>query len=706
MAHRSETWSGSLIGLGALLLSLGALTSVLERSLFSASGFGARVSASLSDRGVAAYASRQITDGLQKANPDLIAARPLVLASTEAIVQSRAFGALVETAAAKAHAAMFSEGVRTVVLSLPDVEVLVRGALQQASPALAARIPKNINTVLAGLQHSKQLDVIVDLWRLGIQLRWMEAVLLTLGPLLLLAGLWIAPSRRRALIRCGIALCVAGLCLIAILPAGSLAATFLVSDPALRAAVQGLWRTFLSLLRDWGLFIAGFGILLCAGATSLLESVNPIESARRVLSFLVEPPSPPGWRLAWALALLLSGTTAIVFPREAIAAFTFVTGGLAAYAGIRELFRLILLRVDRLHVVESFSEEARWLLHAALIAFALVVLAGSWYWWRNPAARAVASTHAACNGIPELCRLRLDQVVFPASHNAMSNQEIDGWMFPHHERSMAGQLEAGIRALLFDVHYGLPGASRIKTDLSRGQNRDKILQALGKEGFDAAMRIRSRLVGVEEGNASPYLCHGFCELGAYELVPALETIREFLLQHPDEVLVFIIEDYITPADLAKAFQQSGLIAYVYRGAPRPQWLTLRELIDSGQRLVVFIESGRSGVPWLLPAFEHFQETPYSFHKVDEFSCVANRGGTAGSLFLMNNWVETTPTPRPSNAATVNARDFLVARARKCTAERGHIPNVIAVDFSGTGDVVGAVSILNREAVAGEPSPSN
>ena len=78
------------------------------------------------------------------------------------------------------------------------------------------------------------------------------------------------------------------------------------------------------------------------------------------------------------------------------------------------------------------------------------------------------------------------------------------------------------------------------------------------------------------------------------------------------------------------------------------------MIDTRQRVLVLIESGRPGVSWIHPAFEVMQETPYSFKQPADLSCAPNRGGTSGTLFLMNNWIDTTPNPRPSNAAIVNA----------------------------------------------------
>jgi hypothetical protein len=90
-----------------------------------------------------------------------------------------------------------------------------------------------------------------------------------------------------------------------------------------------------------------------------------------------------------------------------------------------------------------------------------------------------------------------------------------------------------------------------------------------------------------------------------------------------------------------------------------------------------------------------QETPYKFRKPAEMSCAPNRGGTRGSLFQINNWIDTTPHPKPSNAAIVNAYDTLLARAQRCQAERGRKPTILAVDFYRTGALVTVVRALNQ-----------
>jgi hypothetical protein len=177
-------------------------------------------------------------------------------------------------------------------------------------------------------------------------------------------------------------------------------------------------------------------------------------------------------------------------------------------------------------------------------------------------------------------------------------------------------------------------------------------------------------------------------------VETLAGIREFLVLNPNEVLVIVIEDYVEPQEIETAFEESGLIDFVFRGEPRPPWPTLREMVLADQQVLVLAENNSEGVDWYHQAFEVLQETPYHFEKPEDFSNVPNRGGTAGSLLLMNHWIATEPSSLPSDAVIVNAYDVLLARARACEKERGMLPNLLAVDFHRTGDLLRVVRTLN------------
>lgn len=680
------------VTLGTICLMAGALLTTLSRSFLDASAFAESTSACLSDEGVSAFVADHVTGAILRRNHDLVAVRPLILAASKAVVTSEPFRNLVRRAAHRAHQMALSETSRQVALSLPDVDVLLRGAIRHASPELAGRIPKKVDALLASITGGVRGRQAVRLWRLFARVRWEGPVLLAAGWLLLAAGVWIAPARRRGLVQTGFAMILCGLTSAALLPIGSLVVATYFEDPLLEGAVDGMWRTYMAGLRTWGVFFGGLGVLLAAGSASLLEAVNPVSQLRRLGTLLVTPPPARPGRILWGTLIAGAGLALTVYPAQVLTGAVVLAGVCGAYVGTRELFRLALETVAASPEEQAATGQRRLARRVALVTVICAVSIAGWVAVRHPSVAPIQPALTACNGHAKLCELRVDRAVFAGAHNAMSHEKIADWMFPHHQDGIPQQLRDGVRALLFDVHYGFPGGSRVKTDLA-GLSRRKLEEAVGADGVAAAQRIRDRLTGVGAERHELYLCHGFCELGAYQLEPVLGQIREFLIERPSEVLILIIEDYTSPGDLAAAFERSGLRDLVYSGPSAP-WPTLGELVSSGQRVIVFLESGKQGVPWLRPAFEHIQETPYTFHDPKELSCRPNRGGTDGSLFLVNHWIDTAPAPRPSNAEMVNRYDFLLARAKQCSAERGKMVNVLAVDFFRTGDLLRVVDTLN------------
>ena len=119
------------------------------------------------------------------------------------------------------------------------------------------------------------------------------------------------------------------------------------------------------------------------------------------------------------------------------------------------------------------------------------------------------------------------------------------------------------------------------------------------------------------------------------------------------------------------------------------------MIAEDERVLIGAEHMTEGAPsWYRNIYSVFQETPFQFKKPNQMSCRPNRGKSTNSLFLVNNWIDTDPTPRPTNAKKVNAYDFLLDRAKRCERKRGRFPNVLAVDFWQQGDVFGVTETLN------------
>ena len=135
------------------------------------------------------------------------------------------------------------------------------------------------------------------------------------------------------------------------------------------------------------------------------------------------------------------------------------------------------------------------------------------------------------------------------------------------------------------------------------------------------------------------------------------------------------------------------MATLQPGEPLP---TLRDLIDSGQTLLVFAERGDpGGPPWYHNMYDWFQETTFSFNSKKQFDCAPNRGNPDAPLFLINHWVTSSP-PNPATGSDANSHAVLEKRVEQCLRERGLSPNIIAVDFAERGDLLTETQELNDE----------
>lgn len=695
-----------LLVLGLLLAGSSAVVAHLAHSVLDQDAFSARLVTALDRPAVAAFVAQEIAEGVVAANRDLTGVKPVIAAVAGALVRSSAFHALARRAAREAHALLFSKGAEQVMLSLPDVGVLLRGTLETVSPDIAQRVPADLRTVIetrvTGTLGPRVLGLLRAMVKVQRFARWGVAA----GLLLIALALMLAPLRRQALLDAGIGLLAVATALALIVPLGRAALTGVIADPMLRPVVADLWTAFAGGLRTWALGLGIVAAMVMAALAAVIEPSRLRELGRRAVHELAGRQSQAGREFVRLGCLLLLGAFAVAAPLPTLSVVTVVAG-------------VLLLTVTMYHAVVFIApvdgparrDDSPLSLQPALalgVGVVLVMAAGlgaiaAVPWLRPSAVVAASEPVVACNGSVALCERRLDDVTFAGAHNAMGSADNPHWMFPNQDAAVPALVRRGIRALLVDVVHGHPVGDRIKTDFQSEEQRHKYEVAIGPEAFAAAMRVRDRLVG-EGGPNALYMCHGFCELGATSFDTALVQLRSFLVENPGEVLLLVIEDRAEATEIMAAFERHGLEPFVYRGPWRAPFPTLGDMVRGNRRLVVLGENATDTTAWYYPAYALMQETPYTFHKPEEFSCRRNRGDAKNPLLLMNHWIESTPAPRPSNAVLVNTREVLLARARECRRVRGRLPSVIAVDFAATGDVVGAAAVLNGLTPPGAAAP--
>jgi hypothetical protein len=688
----------ALVGAAVVLAVLALTLLYLGRAVLRPAPFADRAVAALQQPAVQNDVADHLTDAVTGVGGgNLVAVKPLVRSVAGGIIGGQAFAALFRRAILEAHAAVVQRDDGRFLITVGDVGVLVQGVLQRVAPAAADRIGAERASTLFTVHPGAAVLDVVHAARRVYSAAWLFGVLAVIAAVV---ALLLSSERRRTAWLLAIGLLLGGLSLALLVSLGREIA-MQVAPTGRGPAVGAVWDAFLGGLRVQALILAGAGATSAAAISGRLRRVGG--ETRRGLARILRGTEPDSQRLSLAAAtgLIVLAVLILLEPSAALALATQAAGLYLLYRGVvSATIALGAAGRERVLTAASFRRGARlasWLVAGAAVAVgAAIVIAGA-------GDEAATATPLRCNGFATLCSRPLNDVALAATHNSMASVTVPGWLFGQQDGTISDQLDEGIHGLLIDTYYGFAVHGGVRTDLETLPKRNAAEQAIGVPAVEAAQRIRARLPAGRGGERQIYLCHGFCEIGSVTLASALADLRLFLVSHPGDVVVVINQDEgVNPTDIERTFARAGLLDLVYRG-PLGPFPTLREMIDSNQRLVVMAENDAGNVPWYRLAYAHgLQETPFRFTSAAELtdpgrlaaSCRPHRGTSSAPLFLLNHWVDTTPAPRPSLATIVNARAALLERARTCQRIRGQLPNLVAVDFYRRGDVLGVVNALN------------
>lgn len=120
-------------------------------------------------------------------------------------------------------------------------------------------------------------------------------------------------------------------------------------------------------------------------------------------------------------------------------------------------------------------------------------------------------------------------------------------------------------------------------------------------------------------NDEIYVCHTSCAIqNGGSLTSYLQTVSAWVSANPNEVISIIIVniDNLPATSFAQSFASAGLDQFAF--APNSgvlafgDWPTLGSMIDSGKRVVVFMDNTAdfNQVPWLMDQFSNMFEDAY------------------------------------------------------------------------------------------------
>ncbi|MBU6329419.1 MAG: hypothetical protein KGR18_05640 [Acidobacteria bacterium] len=741
--------------LGAILTLMVFTTSVsfwARDAVFEGTNFANTSVKMLDAASVRAELADAITEKLVATGPSRLASFQTVLRpAIEQLLGTEVFRSIFRSAIIQAQQSLLTEDGSEAAINLSGALGVLSGSLQVSNPDLASAIPDGTSDFFIDIS-SRLRDA--QLWKLTRSMG--DAALRSILTLIALgaAVVLLHPDRRRGVFRLGLAIAIGGGASFALgAAAPAIAASFAPSATA-RAALHDGTAIFVGGLITLSISLTAIGIIVCAFSVASRPERPPITPAELWAMVRARSsgwtPTTPATHVLRALLVMVAGYL-IVIHRDAVApALVFLIGSYVVYLGVIELLSVV-GRTDHRSaraIASSAVQDQIGAVRSHRIlgaSLALIVLVGAVGLLLHTGSRPSAAGELRCNGHVQLCDRRFDEVAFAGSHNSMSARRDPGWLFAEQDQGIPAQLAQGIRALLVKTHYGIPtsldvtGAPLVITDqgaelaTSTPESSDVLTpeQQRRAAAIAASARVDPSLRGV-------YLCHVNCELGATLFTDALRSIRQFLDLNPNEVIVLVVGNYVSDADTEKAFREAKLFDRLWNVEPGAPWPTLREMIEARRNIVMFAEFGDQQPAWNSAAYGAYQDTPFTFRTPEALftpgsarytgdatvdgpvpdtvpsptdpgtssfvsaadwsglpSCAPNRGTPSSPLFQINHWV--TPSGAAATveeARIINSYDVLMPRVRDCAIQRGRLPNLIGVNFSGTGDLLRVVDELN------------
>ncbi len=690
----------ALAAVGVILLVLSSAGWWLSTRVLSAEGFADVAAKASQKEEVRDYIADQASLRLARTSNFVSAARPVVADAISAALETPPVRAAIYDFVLRAHQQVFqAAGARRVDVDSEQAAVTVRSALQAINPSLAKKLPANVLDATTTVSQSGTVDTLfrASKW---IRVLYIPVFLAGIGILVLVA--FRARDRVRALRIIGVSAAVAGALLLGIgvaTPAFAVVAG--TADPGRGDAVAAFIQVLVGRLVGAGQAMVLVGILLALAPGH--DGGDLQDRVTRARAWVRAKRQQPRWQFAGGAGLVLVAVLTLTHPSGMFHLLLVALAIAAFYVGIIVCLRASGLMVTD-HTIPRLHKRQIAGVFAAMVAAVLVtaIVATSILAGNTSQARA-NPTNQGCNGYIELCPEPINQIVWPASHNAMSSAAYN-FFGAEHTITIPEQLNAGARFLMLDAYYGYDDNGLVRTNLAGGVNRERLLQEEGPDAVHELDRLGA-LTGVADTSGKKqdvYFCHDFCELGAVKATDVLSQVNDFLNRNLTEVVILDFEDYVQPKDLKKALIDAGLFDRVW--TPKPggdAWPSLYSMVvpkdkktENKRRLIVLSEKHAGAYPWLRGTYSVSQETPFTFSAISDFNCKPNRGGTDKPFFIVNHWLRPNGPPDPVEAATVNSQKVLTARLQNCIDTRKRIPNAVAVDFTAIGDLYKTVNLFN------------
>lgn len=161
----------------------------------------------------------------------------------------------------------------------------------------------------------------------------------------------------------------------------------------------------------------------------------------------------------------------------------------------------------------------------------------------------------------------------------------------------------------------------------------------------------------------------------------LVTIRKHLENKPEKVLTLFLDFNVNVNELSALVEESGIQPYLFEYAGNEEWPSLKDMVETGKRVVIFgMQEHRNSPDWLHYVWDFAVEPYYSIMEAPAFVGEFLKGDPRNNLLIYNdyNLISRSATNSTSFFNTTE-NPYLIEHIKSVWKNTGKTPNFIFLD---------------------------
>ena len=164
-------------------------------------------------------------------------------------------------------------------------------------------------------------------------------------------------------------------------------------------------------------------------------------------------------------------------------------------------------------------------------------------------------------------------------------------------------------------------------------------------------------------------------------IDQLIVIRKHLENNPDKILTLFLDFNVNVNELSKIIEESGIQPYLYVHDEDDEWPTLKNMVETGKRLVVFMmQDHRNSPDWLHYVWDYTVEPYFSILEAPDFIGEFLKGDPKNNLLIYNDYNFPKRAGRPDDSFfNTTQNPYLIEHVKNVWKSTGKTPNFIMLD---------------------------